>query len=90
MLLPYYKCEAESGYFTFSLLFEMDVSSSYIPSDYIFHLHTMDLLHSDTAMLQILSLHVIFQLHFLPGLMPFLNCFKVWLGNVTHSLKQYM
>lgn len=56
----------------------------------IFHLYTVDLLHSDTAMLQILPFHVIFQLHFLRGLMPFLNCFKVWLGNLTHSLKQYM
>lgn len=56
----------------------------------IFHLYMVDLLHSDTAMLQIPSLHVIFRLHSLPGLMPFLNCFKVWVGDLTHSLKQYM
>lgn len=56
----------------------------------IFHCYTVDLLHGDTSVLQILSLHVIFKLDFLPGLMPFLNCFKVWVGAFTHSLKQYM
>lgn len=61
MLLPYYKCKIESGYFTFSLLFEMAGSSSYVFLLTIFHLYMVDLLHSDTTMLQILSLHVIFQ-----------------------------
>lgn len=40
VLLPYYKCEAESGYFTFSLLLEMDGSLSYIPSDYFSPLYS--------------------------------------------------
>lgn len=90
VLLPYYKCKVESGYFTFSLLFEMDGSSSYIPCDDFSPLYsgfvTQWYHHAPNSFPSC----DIFQLHFLPGLMPFLNCFKVWVGDLTHSLKQYM